>query len=430
MNLQTATKFGLKWTTLSSIVLAVIAIFKIAILTRFLEKSDFGLIAIVLLILNFLNLFMDMGLTTAILHKDNISKKVYASIFWLNLFFSVFLYIILVLITPYITRFYNEPELNKLIPLMGMSLIISAFGKQFRTIKQKELKFKTLAIVDILTTLISFLFAIYLASNDYKVYTLIYSALLQFVIQNLIFFTIGVSQYGILFHFKIKETIPFLKIGIYQVGSQVVNYFNRDLDVLIISKLFGKELLGGYSLAKQLIFKPSQVINPILTKVASPVLAKFQHDLEKLRQNYLKLVNIVWVINLPIYILFILFAPLIVRVFYGADFENIIPLVRILSIYMLIRSIGNPVGSLVIATGKTHLEFYWNLSTLVIMPLAIYIGSFYNLIGVTIAITITMLILYYPNWKYLIYPLIKVSFWEFFKTLSLSKSFKNIKEYI
>ena len=94
------------------------------------------------------------------------------------------------------------------------------------------------------------------------------------------YFIYGLKKYGLLLHFNYKETEPFLKIGIYQVGGQVVNYFNRDLDILIIGKFFSQDILGGYSLAKQLVSRPAQIINPILSKVASPALAKFQNKKE------------------------------------------------------------------------------------------------------------------------------------------------------
>ena len=91
-------------------------------------------------------------------------------------------------------------------------------------------------------------------------------------------------------------------------------FFNRNFDILIIGKFFSQEILGGYSLAKQLVFRPSQVINPILTKVAAPALSKFQNDLELLKYNYLRLVNIVSSINFMIYLLLAVFSPFVVEI--------------------------------------------------------------------------------------------------------------------
>ena len=87
---------GIKWTTASTVISALSVMLKLLILSRYLEKSDFGLIAYVTVIIGFATLFMDMGFTSAILHKENISKNEYSSLFWLNLFFTLFLFFIVV----------------------------------------------------------------------------------------------------------------------------------------------------------------------------------------------------------------------------------------------------------------------------------------------------------------------------------------------
>tara|TARA_R110002096_G_scaffold88213_2_gene202175 strand:- start:2163 stop:2417 length:255 start_codon:yes stop_codon:yes gene_type:complete len=75
MSIKGKVILGLKWTTFSTLILALVTILKISILARFLEKSDFGLMALITFVLGFINLFSDMGLSTAILHKQKIKKK-------------------------------------------------------------------------------------------------------------------------------------------------------------------------------------------------------------------------------------------------------------------------------------------------------------------------------------------------------------------
>ena len=129
---------GVKWTTISTFVIVILAMLKFSILARFLDKSDFGLMALVKVVLGFMGLFMDMGLTSAILHKQNISKYEYASLFWLNFAFNFVLYLIIVVTAPLVSSFYNEVELKNILYIMGLSLIFSAFGRQFKTIEQKN----------------------------------------------------------------------------------------------------------------------------------------------------------------------------------------------------------------------------------------------------------------------------------------------------
>jgi len=420
MKLKSKVLLGLKWTTFATICTAAVAILKISILARYLDKSDFGLMALVSFVIGFVGLFGEGGLSTAILHKQNVSKKVYSSLYWFNILFSILLYVVLFFLAPAIANLYNESELSHLIPLLGLNLIISGVGLQFKTLEIKNMHFKHIGIIDIFSALISLLFSVWLAINGFGVLSLIYSLLVQNIISNFLFFIIGIRKYGLRLHFKIHEVLPFLRIGVFQVAGQSANYFNRDLDILLIGKFFSTEVLGGYSLAKQLVFRPLQLINPILVKVASPTLVKFQDDIKVLKKNYLKLVSIVSSINLYAYISIILFAPLIVKILYGSEFGNIVILVRILSVYMIFRAIGNPIGSLVVATGRTDLEFYWNMLNLLIMPLFIYFGASYGIEQVAYSLVLAVFILFVPSWRLLTFKMTRASFKEYLTAIFIS----------
>ncbi|SMG27334.1 MOP flippase family protein [Arenibacter troitsensis] len=415
MALKDKVKKGVKWTLASTIVLGVSAIIKVSILTRFLDKSDFGLMALVTFVMGIMELFLDMGLTSAILHKQDITKKQYASLYWINWVACIIMYVVLFLITPFVASFYDQPLLNTLIPLIGLNLLFTGLGSQFKTIQQKHLLFNKISVIDITGAILSLALSIILAVNGFGVFALVYSLILQSLFSNVVYFIIGLKNQGLLFHFKLSDTRNFLKIGVYQVGGQTINYFNTNLDVLIIGKFFSADILGGYSLAKQLVLRPVQLINPIIVKVATPTLALFQNDRNQLKRNYLNLINVIGSINIPVYIGICIFAPWIVQILYGSEFDDIFILVRILSVYMIFRAINNPIGSLVVATGRTDLEFVWYIFVLLLNPLFIYFGTKFGIVGVTIGITLSSLCMYYPAWKFLIYKLTKASLSEYFK---------------
>lgn len=413
---------GVKWTTIGTIVLAVTALVKISVLARFLSKEDFGLMAMVTLVLGFMNLFNDMGLTTAILHKQNITKKVYSSLYWFNALVSLGMYAVLWLLTPLVALFYEEPQLNQLIPLLGLNLLLSAIGRMFKTIEQKNLLFKQINIIDITAAGLSLIFAIYLAVEGYGVYALVYSALLQYSLSNVMLLLLGLKKYGLQLHYRFIETRPFLKIGMYQVGGQTINYFNRDLDILIIGKFFSAEVLGGYSLARELVRKPVVIINPILNKVGAPALANFSNNRKKLKEYYLKLVNLTASLSIPLYSISLLAAPFLVAIVYGNDFGSIVGIVQILCVNMIFRMISGVVGNLVIATGRTDLDFKWNLLTLIVSPIFIFIGVLLGSIEwVAVMVTVGSIALYIPSWFFYVRRLIGVSLKEYSKAFFLIK---------
>ncbi|MCL5247327.1 MOP flippase family protein [Cellulophaga sp. 20_2_10] len=408
---------GVKWTTVSTITLALSALLKISILARFLDASDFGLMALVTFVLGFMDLFMDMGITSAILHKQNITKKEYASLYWLNIGFSLVLFVLIIVLSPLVASFYNELELVRLIPLSGVIILFSAIGRQYKTIFQKELLFKTMAIVDIASVIVSLISAISFAFYGFGVYALVYAALIQYGLNNSAYFILGIRKNPVLFHYNYSETKPFLKIGVYQVGGQVINFINRDLDVLIIGKFFGADILGGYSLAKQLVKRPLSVINPIVNRLATSILPRYQTNNSLLLEYFNKLIKSLSIINAFVYGAVAVLAPLVVSFLYGNGYEDIIPLVRLFTIMVYFRSVSSLVGILSITKGRTDLEFYWNIITAVVMPLVIFIGISEGTEIIVLLMAIAQMFLVLPMWYMFYFKQIKMPLLELVRNI-------------
>lgn len=419
MSLQKEVFSGVKWTTISTVTLAFVAMLKISILTRFLDKSDFGLMAIVSFVMGFMDLFNTMGLTSAILHKQNISRKVYSSLYWFNHFVGLIMFVVLYATSPFISKFYNEPLLTSLIRIIGLNLILSGLGSMFRTVEIKNLSYKRIGIIDVLSSVVSLLFAIYFAYNNYGVYALVYSLLIQYIVSNTLLLLMGLRLYGLSFHYKYSEVLPFIKIGLFQVGSQFINYFNRDLDILLIGKFFSVDILGSYSLARELVRRPVSLINPIFSKVGAPLLSKLNNEPIKMKAYFLKLTNLLASITIPIYIGIAIFSYPIIWVLYGADYVSIALIVSILCINMIFRLIGGNVGSLVIATGRTDLDFRWNILTYLVTPIFVIIGVNFDIIMISLLISLSSVLLYVPSFHFLVKRLTNITLKEYSKAFFL-----------
>lgn len=404
---------GVKWTGVSGIIVGLFQIVKIAVLTRFLDRHDFGLMAIIMLVIGFTNIFLNMGLTAAIIHFRNISKKEYNSLFWLNIFMAMFLWIAIFASSPFISNFYNEIDLQTLVPITSLNLLIVALGKIFRTIEQKNLNFQFISILDIIASSISLIVAVILAFLDFGIYSLIWSLLFSSLCVNLILFFKGVKNGFVGLKFNLSLTKPYLKIGIYQTGSLIMNYFTKELDVIIIGKTLGTEVLGLYSLSKQLVMKPVQLLNPILNKVTAPLLAKIQKDLNLVKTTYLKLVSIIAFANFPIYFLIIIAASNLISILYGEEYIDAKFLVQFLSVVYMFRALGNPIGGLVVATGRTDLEFKWNWALLMIYPIIIYFASMNGIEFMVVVLAMFRIFLNFPGWFFLINKMINVNYLEY-----------------
>ena len=414
MSLKQQALSGVKWTSLSSIIVAIIQLVQLVILVHYLEPVDFGLMAIVAVIIGFSALFMDMGISAAIIHRQDITHSQLSSLYWLNIFVGIGLFILIYSLAPLFSKFYNEPELIPIVRLLSITFIISAIGNQYGILLQKALRFNTMAKISIISMSVAFIVAVVLAMKGFGVYALVYASLTSAVVGVLLNVIVGIKEHKPSLVYKHKEIKPMISFGMFQMGERGINYFNSQFDVILIGKLLGVEALGIYTVAKNLSMRPAQIINPIITKVTFPIMAKVQNNTEQLKNIYLKTINYLSSVNFPIYILLAILAEPIILTLFGEKWSESILILQILSIYGTIRSTGNPIGSLLLAKGRVDLGFYWNLGLFFFIPLTIFIGSYWGLKGVSFTLLGLMIILLVPSWYFMVNPLCGAGFKEYF----------------
>ncbi len=420
MSLKEQAVGGVKWNGVGTATVALLQMLKLFIVARFISKSDFGLLALATMVLGFTEIFANMGLATGLIHKQDISRKQYSSVFWLNLILSCTVYAILCAATPLVANYYHESELNKIIPLIGLQLIISSFGKMFYTFKSKELDFKFISIVSIVSTLLGAILTVLLAVKGLGVYSIVYGTLLQVVVMQGTYAVSGLRTYRIMFHFKPSEITDLFKIGGYQLGMQVIDYMAAKADIFLIGRFFGQELLGVYNLAKELVMKVVQVINPMITSVAAPAFAKFQDDKERMRISYKKILSILSFLNVPVFAILFVFADPLTLLCYGQDKIAVAWFVRVLSLWGFFQSIGNPASILMVSLGRTDLGFYWTLIRVVFTFAATYVACLYNiqvLSYVQVALAAVFMVAY---WRMMVYKMIQLPMRQYLGAIAFS----------
>ncbi len=409
---------GTKWTTLSTAIIALAQIARISILARFLDKSDFGIVAILTFITGFTCVFSDMGFSVAIMHKKNITKNEFYSIYWLQFALLLVVYLFVSAFSPFVADFYREPLIKTLMPIALLELLLFGIGRLYETVKQKQMDFKFIAVRNIYATFTSLVVAVLLAYYGFGVYSLVISTLCQSFINNVLNFIAGQETYKIKLRFSFPEVRPFIKMGLYQTGSQVMDYFSSKIDILILGKFFGSDILGIYSLAKELVLKIIFVINSIVNRVSLPLLSSVQEDNSKLRQYYKLIIRTLSLVNFPICIAMAIFSSYIVRILYGVNYMDMVPLMSILSFYALFICIGNPVGNLIIAKGRTELVFKWTIYRIFITSIVVLGSAFFSITIVALTQVALAILFGLIIWKIIIYKLIRLPLSDYISAFS------------
>jgi len=418
-NLKAKTFSAARWTTISSIFRAGLQFVQVAILARVLAPSDFGLMALVTATLAFATIFADMGISSAIIHRRDVTQQQLSSLFWLNVSASSVLMLLLMLLSPLFAYFYGEPRLTELLLWASCLFLINGLGQQLRVNAEKALEFRKLATIEIIAALLGFAVAVGSALLGIGVYALIWGSLINALMTTVLSWFILANGWRPTFRLKLTEIRTFLKFGAYMIGNNVANTINSMLDIFLGGHLLGASALGLYSLPRNLALQIAGLINPIITRIGFPVMAAVQHEPEKIKSIYLKTMRMTASINFPIYFGLAVFSPSIVQVMFGEQWAASSDTLRILAFWGLIRSTGNPVGSLLLAVGKADLQFRWNLILLFFIPPALWFGAGYGINGLAFSLLAMQAILFIPAWYFLVKPCCQVSLGEYVKQIAV-----------
>jgi len=390
---------------------------QLAILARLLDPADFGMMAIVVAVIAFAQIFSDMGVSNAIVHHQQVSQEELSSLYWLNVSAGAGMMLLLILASPLIAWFYDAPLLQPLLMIVSISFLVVAIGQQLRVVAEKELRFADLARIELISAVFGFVVAVVWAFIWPSVFALVAGMIASSLMMMILSWRNLAGGWRPMRRLRLAEIRRFLGFGGYTMANNLVNTFNMQADIFIGGRFLSAQALGVYSLPRDLSLRVASVINPIVTRVGLPVMAKAQHDRMFLKNVYLKTLRMTASVNFPIYLAMAVFAPEVVALLFGPRWVEVVPLLRILALWGLLRSTGNPVGSLIFAVGRADLAFKWNLALLLMVPPLLWMGAQYGNQGIALALLAMAVVFAVPGWYVLVRPLCGAGFIEYFQQL-------------
>jgi lipopolysaccharide exporter len=373
-SLRGAVASGVTWTGTSAGLLFLLGFAQTATLAHFLHPRDFGLMAAIAVLLGLGQAFGDMGISSAIIARQTTSPATLSSLYWLNVLAGLIVFAILAASAPLIVRYYHQPRLSHLVPLAALIFVIRPFGQQFFVLLERDLNFRVLARIEVAAALTSTAAAITAAVAGAGVFALILGTLVQASVWStlLIGRSLRAGAWRPKLHFRFDDVRGYLGFGLYQMGDRSVNFLSSNVDYLLIGRFLGIEALGAYSLAYQLVVKPVSALNPVVTRVAFPAFARRQNDDVSLRRGYLEMIRLIAFALMPGFVALSVTAPVLVPVLFGSRWHSAVVLIEILAFMALLRSLTNPVGSLMLARNRPDIGFKFNVVLLAVMAGALF----------------------------------------------------------
>jgi O-antigen/teichoic acid export membrane protein len=413
VTLKHRTFSAVRWTAVSAAARALLQLAQVAVLARLLAPEDYGLMAMVGVVLGFASIFTDMGVNSAYVQRQDVTPEQRSSLFWLNVGMGGALTLLILAFSPLIARFFGDIRLTPLLMLAASTFVISALGQQLRMTAEKALEFRPVVLLEIVSSLLGFAAALTAAFAGWGVYALILGSIVAAVSGTVLAWLFLARGWRPQWRFQLADVRSYLGFGGALVANNIVNQLNRSIDLLLGGRMLAATALGFYSIPRQIVFQIQGTVNPIITRVGFPLIAQIQSDLPKVRSIYLKTLNMTAATNAPLYVGIAFFAPEMVYIMLGDKWLAASGLLRLLAIWGFFRATGNPVGSLLLGMGRADLELKWNLVMLCIVPPVLWVGSQHGTMGLAWAMLGFVVVMFVPGWFVLVLPLCKAGLFEY-----------------
>lgn len=257
-------------------------------LARLVMPEQFASIALLSIFLAVSRVFINGGLTSALIRKKDRTQTDCCTVFYFNIFVSLICYIIIYLIAPLVAKFYDLPELTILMRIMGLTIIITSFSAIHTTLFTANLNFKAITKYNIASMFISGVAGIYLAYLGWQVWALVAQALIGVVITTGFMWYCSHWRPSLLFSWKsFKE---FFGFGSKLLVSSLIDTIYVNIYGVVIGKVFVKSDLAFFNRAQSLNVLTSSTPTSVLASVTYPTLCKIQDDDDRLREGYRKMI--------------------------------------------------------------------------------------------------------------------------------------------
>lgn len=399
-------KQGLIWDFLGKLFNQGITIIISIFLARLLLPEDFAVIAIILAIIGISSVFVDFSLSAALIQQKEVENIHVNSIFWINVSVASLLAIVFFFAAPLIADFYNQEELTLLIQVTSFSFIINAFGGVHLAMLKKEMKFKTLSKITVLSSFISGVIAVFFALTGYGVWSLVIQFYCAAILKQILLW--NSTKWLPQFEFSWTKVKPMWNFSKKLFLSSLINTIYVQVDVFIIGKLFAPATLGFYSRGKNLNQLVSNYSSSSLMNVLFPALSKIQDNLVDVKKKVSDFFKIASLISFFLGGLLYVIAEDIIVILFTEKWLETIPYFRI----MVLSTFAQPLSAIILtpltSLGRSDIFLKLEIIKNSLLTFTYIIGFSFGITGFLYALFIHQLIgvslnCYYAgkiiNWK-------------------------------
>jgi PST family polysaccharide transporter len=373
----------------------VLRIGSTAILARLILPQQFGLVMMVTAVTAVADQFRDLGLSTVTVQRKEISHQQVTNLFWINVLAGVSIALTVAAISPLISTYFKEPRLTLITCILATNFVWGGLVVQHEALLARMLKLGNIAVVRVLSSVISVIVAVLLAWKGFGYWALVWKEVVRW----------GLLTVGMWICLpwipglpcRSVNVRPLLRFGAHLSGANILVTIMTGADRFLLGRFWGAGAVAVYRQAYQLLVLPmDQLLGPVF-QVTQPGLSVLQTEDSKYRHFYQKVLTIVCIATMPVSLFVAATAAEIVRVLLGRKWIECASVLMILSLGTFIKEPIRWNAHVLITRGKSRRYLGLTLLQNVTFVVCMLVGVRWGITGVAAADVIATYLLAVPT---------------------------------
>ena len=371
------------------------------VLTRILTPADYGIVGFASIFISFLSQFSDLGIGSALIHRRHLEDKVLYTGFTLRCFLGITVFTVAWIIAPLARSFFDNPAIVTVLRILSFSFIINIFIFLPNTLLTKELDFKKISFFSTAKIFVQTIIAIILAVRGFNYWSIVIANVGSSVFTVILVNIIKPVKPRLLFNQAMAGQLFNYGGNIFLSGFLVFLIFN--CDNFIIGNVGGAVQLGYYGLAFNWGAIVCTLSSSIILTVIFPTLSNMEGDVERIKTAYLRILEYIGFAGILANLTLIVISKDFLVYVLGHGSDKWLPALdafRVLCVYGIIRTLLEPLGSVIMALGQIELLRKSNMIVACIeVPLLYPVVKMTGIVGVAVLVTIAytlQYVVYYP----------------------------------
>lgn len=352
-------KIGVMWSLIQNIGGRAITFVVFFVLARLLNAEDFGLVALALVVITFLDVFVGLGFGDAIVQRADLRSEHLDSVFWLSLLVGFLASLAMFSCRDVLASVMGNVNLSLVLGGLSLCPLINSLNVVQNAVLRRNLMYKQLAVRTTVSNFLSGIVGVVCAFADFGVFSLVAQQLTYAA--TAVFFTWYLSKWRPRAYFDFRSLKELFGFGVYVTATQLLDVFFTKTAELLIGIFMGPVLLGFYSVGNRLIQVVSQVFLSSVLDVAKGVFSKLQSDAELLRSSYVKFLQTSSLVCLPAFTMMALMADDLTVVVFGEKWLQSAPILRAGAFLACIQTVQYFAGIHTTAIGYPRVSLIVNL---------------------------------------------------------------------